>query len=183
MKTNFFYSKSTGLYVARKPLKIDSRVKKATEKFDIPLHRDDEGRINFVDFNDARKIVSALGSSMLSPVEYRKVLDDTKKEGDNDMAQELMSDTYCEWLDRVYLIENKRIDHPELGKDYSYSGEKVESVEPIGKPGWFTPENNIDFTLGIPKKIKLFREKFATSRKYRSPDFSVTAHRPRSVIR
>ena len=80
MKTNFFYSKSTGLYISRTPLKIDSRVKKATEKNNIKLHWDDEGRINLVSFDDAKNIVHCLGSTLLGPIEYRKVLHDAQEE-------------------------------------------------------------------------------------------------------
>lgn len=183
MKSDFFYSKSTGLYVSRKPLKIDSRVKKAAEKVNVELTWDDEGRINFVDFDQAKRILFSLGSVMLSPIDYWKVLEDVKNEKDEEMIQELMSNKYCEWLDRVYLIDKTWIDHPEIVGDYDYSGKKKKSVEPIGKPGWFNPEENIDFELGIPKKIELFREKFATSWKYWSPDFSITKHRSRAPIR
>ena len=183
MKSDFFYSKSTRLYVSRKPLKIDSRVKKASEKAGIKLSWDDEGRINFVDFDESRKILTSLGAVMLSPVDYWKVLEDAKKEKDEDMIQELTSSKYCEWLDRIYLIDKTWIDHPKIINDYEYSGEKKNSVEPIGKPGWFNPENNINFDLGLPKKIELFRGKFATSWKYWSPDFSVTKNRPRAPIR
>ncbi|MBA7599198.1 manganese-dependent inorganic pyrophosphatase [subsurface metagenome] len=183
MKSDFFYSKSTGLYVSRKPLKIDSRVKKAADKVNVELTWDDEGRINFVDFDQAKKILFSLGSVMLSPVDYWKVLEDAKNEKDDEMIQELMSNKYCEWLDRIHLIDKTWIDHPEIVGDYDYSGKKKKSVEPVGKPGWFNPEENIDFELGIPKKIELFREKFATSWKYWSPDFSITKHRPRAPIR
>jgi len=183
MKSDFFYSKSTGLYVSRKPLKIDSRVKKAAEQAEIKLNWDDEGRINFVDFNESKKVLSSLGAVMLSPVDYWKVLEDAKNEKDEDMVQELMSSKYCEWLDRVYLIDKTWIDHSKIKKGYSYSGKKEKSVEPDFRPGWFNPENNIDFKLGIPKKIEKFREKFSTSWKYWSPDFSVTPEMPRAPIR
>lgn len=183
MKTDFFYSKSTKLFVSRKPLKIDSRVKKSAEQAGIKLCWDDEGRINFVDFDAAKKILASLGAIMLSPVDYWKVLEDAKREKDKEMIQELMSNSYCEWLDRVYLIDKNWIDHPEIIGNYNYSGKKEKSVEPIGRPGWFNPKNNIDFDLGIPKKIELFREKFANSWKYWSPDFSVTAHKPRAPLR
>jgi inorganic pyrophosphatase/exopolyphosphatase len=183
MKSDFFYSKSTGLYVSRKPLKIDSRVKKAAEKAGIKLSWDDEGRINFVDFDASKKILISLGAVMLSPVDYWKVLEDAKNEKDEDMILELTSNKYCEWLDRVYLIDKTWIDHPEIVGNYDYSGKKKKSVEPDFRPGWFNPEGNIDFELGIPKKIELFREKFATSWKYWSPDFSITKHRPRAPIR
>jgi len=183
MKSDFFYSKSTRLYVSRKPLKIDSRVNKAAQQAKMNLSWDDEGRINFIDFDDSKKILDSLGSLMLSPVEYWKVLEDAKNEADDDMIQELTSSKYCEWLDRAYLIDKTWIDHPKIMNDYEYSGEKKKSVEPVGRPGWFNPEDNINLELGIPKTIKLFREKFETSWKYWSPDFSVTQHRPRAPIR
>ena len=161
MKSDFFYSKSIGLYVSRKPLKIDSRIKKAVEKVNIEISWDDEGRINFVDFDVSRRILSSLKGVMLSPVDYWKVLEDAKKEKDEDMIQELTSSKYCEWLDRVYLINKTWINHPEIGKDYSYSGKKEKSLEQDFRPGWFKPEDNIDFKLGIPKKIDEFRNKFS----------------------
>ncbi len=183
MKSDFFHSKSTGLYVSRKPLKIDSRVKKAAEKIKIKLNWDDEGRINFVNFDESKKILSSLGSIMLSPVDYWKVLEDAKKEKDEDMIQELTSSKYCEWLDRVYLINKTWINHPEIGEDYSYSGKKEKSLEQDFRPGWFNPEDNIDFKLGIPKKIDEFRNKFSASWKYWSPDFSIAPEIPRAPIR
>lgn len=88
MRSDFFYSKSTGLYVSRKPLKIDSRVKKDTGQANIELSWDEEGRINFVDFDASKKILVSLGAVMLSPVDYWKVLEDAKTENDEDMIQE-----------------------------------------------------------------------------------------------
>jgi len=183
MKSDFFYSKSTNLYVSRKPLKIDSRVKKASDSINIKLSWDDEGRINFVDFDTSKKVLDSLGATMLNPVEYWNVLEDAKKEQDIEMIQELMSNKYCEWLDRVYLIDKTWIDRPRIIKEHEYTGEKKKSIEPIGRPGWFDPSDNIDFNLGIPKKIELFREKFASSWKYWSPDFAVTKDMPRALIR
>ena len=63
-----------------KPLKIDSRVKKAVEHENIKLSWDDEGRINFVDFDESKKILVSLGSTMLGPTDYWKVLEDAKNE-------------------------------------------------------------------------------------------------------
>jgi inorganic pyrophosphatase/exopolyphosphatase len=183
MKSDFFYSKSTGLYVSRKPLKIDSRVKKASEQAGIKLSWDDEGRINFLDFDASKKILASLGAVMLNPVEYWKVLEDAKNEKDEDMINELTSSKYCEWLDRVYLIDKTWIDHSKIINDYEYSGRKEKSLEPDFRPGWFNPEKNIDFKLGIPKKIERFRNKFSTSWKYWSPDFSVTPKMPRAPIK
>ena len=81
MKSDFFYSPSTGIYMALGPLKIDSRVKKAAEDSKLILDWDDEGRINNIDFDDAKKLLKCLGSFMLTPVEYWKVMNDAKKFG------------------------------------------------------------------------------------------------------
>lgn len=174
MKSDFFYSKTTGLYVSRKPLKIDSRVKKATENDKIELNWDDEGRINFVDFDESKRILALLGSTMLSPAEYWNVLEDAKKEKDEDMVHELMSNKYCEWLDRVYLRDKTYIDHPNIISKYKYSGKKKKIGDLVGRPGWFNPENNINFESGCVLNVELFRDKFSTSWKYWSPEFSVT---------
>jgi inorganic pyrophosphatase/exopolyphosphatase len=174
MKSDFFYSKSTGLYVSRKPLKIDSRVKKSAEQAGVKLSWDDEGRINFMDFDDSKKILTFLGSIMLSPVEYWKVLEDAKLEADDEMIRELTSNKYCEWLDRVYLRENRYIDHPKVINKYVYSGKKKKIIDPLGRPGWFNPEKNINFEEGSPIKVEIFRDKFSVSWKYWSPEFSVT---------
>lgn len=127
MKSNFFYSKSTGLYVSRKPLKINSRVKKAVEHENIKLNWDDEGRINLVDFDESKKILASLGSTMMSSIEYWKILKDTKEEQDEEMVQKLMSNKYCEWLERIYLIEENFIDHPKIISKYKYNGKKEKS--------------------------------------------------------
>jgi len=183
MKSDFFYSKSIKAYISRKPLKIDSRVKKAAEQAGIKLNWDDEGRINFIDFDESKRILQSLGSFMLSPVEYWKVLEDAKDEKDEDMLNELMSNKYCEWLDRVYFIDQTWTDHPEIKSKYKYSGKRVESIVPDFRPGWFVPDKNIDFKHGMPIKIEKFRKKFQLSWKYWSPDFSVTKDVPRAPIR
>jgi inorganic pyrophosphatase/exopolyphosphatase len=174
MRADFFYSKSTGLYVSRKPLKIDSRIKRAAEKVKVKLSWDDEGRLNFMDFDDSKKVLAALGSIMLSPVEYWKVLEDAKASKDENMIAELTSNKYCEWLDRTYLKDNSYIDHPKIVGKYRYSGNKKKYADPLGRPGWFNPEKNINMKNGSPIKIELFRDKFAVSWKYWSPDFGVT---------
>ncbi|MDP3882019.1 MAG: DHH family phosphoesterase [Nanoarchaeota archaeon] len=173
-QTDFFYSASTKLYIARRPLKLDSRIKKAAEEAKIKLQWDDEGRITFLDFDDAKKLLELLGSSMLSPIEYWKALEDAKSQNDANMIEELTSPNYGEWLDRVYLRDGTFIDHPLIKSQYKYAGKKINAPIPSGRPGWLNPENNIDFQSGMPFKISLFREKHATSWKYWSPEFSVT---------
>ena len=174
MKSDFFYSKSAGLYVCTKPLKIDSRVKKAAEKNKIKMGWDDEGRINNIDFDNAKKLLKGLGAIMMTPTDYWKVMRDAKQAGNKEMAESLASDRFCEWLDRVYLENGNSIDYSDVVGKYKYSGKKEKAFFPHGRPGWMNPENNIDYAHGMPKKVELFREKHATSWKYWSPDFSVT---------
>jgi len=54
MKGEFFYSPSTKLFVARKPLTIDARVKEAADSANVSLSWDDEGRLILIDFDDAK---------------------------------------------------------------------------------------------------------------------------------
>ncbi|MBI4918771.1 DHH family phosphoesterase [archaeon] len=174
MKTGFFYSKTTGMYISRKPLKIDSRVKIAAEKTYLKIDWDDEGRINFIDFETARKLLDSLNSQMLSPIEYWQVLNDAENE-DTDMFHELTSKEYAEWLDRVYLRKGTFIDHPKIISQYKYSGKETKAIYPKGTPGWFNPENNVDKKTGVPKKVELFREKHAVSWKYWDPTLGLAA--------
>ncbi|MFA6089118.1 MAG: hypothetical protein WC755_04605 [Candidatus Woesearchaeota archaeon] len=172
--SKFFYSKSTGLYVSISPLKIDSRVKKAAEKEGIVLNWDDEGRINNIDFDDSKNLLKSLNSCMLTPIEYWKVLKDAKELNCKEMFDSLVSDKFCEWLDRVYLKDNTCIDHSNIVAKYSYAGKKTKIECPFGRPGWMNPENNINYKTGHPIKVNLFREKFVASWKYWSLDFKVT---------
>ncbi|MBM3200157.1 hypothetical protein FJZ53_04410 [Candidatus Woesearchaeota archaeon] len=183
MKDEFFYSKSTGLYVSRNPLQMDSRVKRAAEKSGVRMSWDEGGRINFIDFDNAKKLLETLDSVMISPAEYWKVLEDAKKAKDKEMLECLTSSKYCEWLDRVYLNEGVFIDHPKLIGKYEYSGKKQKSVFPFGRPGWFDPKRNINSETGLPKRVEAFREKFDTSWKYWSPDFSVTRLKTLAPVR
>jgi len=141
---SYFYSKTTKLYVARKPLEIDSRIKHAALKKNLSLDWDDTGRINFINFDDAKILLETLGGQMMSPVEYWQVLKDAQEEDDANMVEELMSNKYCEWLDRIYLRDGTHIDHPKVLSNYMYSGKRLESEYPHGRPGWFKPESNIN---------------------------------------
>jgi len=174
---DWFYSKSTDLYVCRKPLKIDARVKEAAEKARIKLDWNDEGIVNNIDFDDANLLMAALGSKMFTPVEYWLVLEDAKAEGDLEMVKELASNRYAEWLNRVYFFENKNktyIDAPEIIGNHKYEGKKKITFGPVGKPGWFNPEGNINSETGEPIHMEESREKFATSWKYWSPDIGLS---------
>ena len=191
-KGDFFYSKSTNLYVARKtvnmglhvsrkPLMVDSRVKKAADSAGIFLDWDDEGRINYITFDDAKKLMEALGSRIFTPVEYWKVLKDAKEAKDEDMVKQLTSNQYAEWLNRVYFRDNTYIDDPKVVAPYQYEGERKKATSPEGSPGWFNPEGNINEETGEPISVELNREKFATSWKYWSPVLGLLATSDRTA--
>ena len=175
MKSDFFYSPSTGIYMALGPLKIDSRVKKAAEDSKLILDWDDEGRINNIDFDDAKKLLKCLGSFMLTPVEYWKVMNDAKKARNKEILDSLTSNKFCEWLNRAYFREGTFVESPKVVGKYKYSGKKQKSFYPIGTPSWFNPKRNINYTYGIPKKVEIFREKFTASWKYWSPNLGLEA--------
>ena len=127
MKSDFFYSPSTGIYMALGPLKIDSRVKKAAEDSKLILDWDDEGRINNIDFDDAKKLLKCLGSFMLTPVEYWKVMNDAKKARNKEILDSLTSNKFCEWLNRAYFREGTFVESPKVVGKYKYSGKKQKS--------------------------------------------------------
>ena len=173
MPGDFFYSKSTKLYLSRKPLSIDARVKKAADKSKIILDWNDEGIINNIDFDDSKKLMQNLGAKILTPIEYWAAYKDAIEANDLNMLNELQSSKYTEWLDRVYLTENKFIDAPEIIGKYKYIGRIQKANFPHGRPGWFNPEENMGKT-GEPLNVENKRKKFATSWKYWSPDLRVT---------
>jgi inorganic pyrophosphatase/exopolyphosphatase len=146
METGYFYSKSTGLYVAREPLKIDARVIKAASGCGIKLSWDDEGRINYISLDDGLLLLRKLGATMLTMKDYWLVLRDAKKAGDEDMARQLQSSNYAEWLNTTF--------------------EKEKTIQmPFGHPGWFNVED-VDYETGLPGKVELNREKYSASWKY-----------------
>jgi inorganic pyrophosphatase/exopolyphosphatase len=167
--SDYYYSPSIRLYVARKPLTIDARVAAAAKHAQLPLEWDEEGRINFVNFDDGRRLLNALGSRMLSPTEFWSVFKDT----DADLRSELTSDRYTEWLDRVYLSDKMFIEHPSVLGGFRYDGERQQATYLDGRPGWFNPEENINGN-GEPATLRLAREKYSSNWKYWSPDYDVT---------
>ncbi len=168
METGYFYSKSTGLYVAREPLKIDSRIIKAALDCGIELNWDDEGRINYISFYEGLFLLQKLGSTMLTEKDYWLVFKDAKEANDKDMLEQLQSDKHTEWLNTIfekkeYVIENLVITKQQ--GSYKYQGTKRKIEMPFGHPGWFNIED-IDYKTGLPSKVELNREKYSTSWKY-----------------
>lgn len=168
METGYFYSKSTGLYVAREPLRVDARVIKAASDCGIRLNWDDEGRINFLTLYESIDLLQKLDATMLAIEDYWLVLKDATEAKDKQMIRELQSDKYTEWFNTIIERKEYLINHLSVqkeGQSYIYKGTKKEVRMPFGHPGWFNPED-IDSETGLPKKAELNREKYSTSWKY-----------------
>lgn len=181
-KTDYFFSESLGLYVSRKPLKMDSRVKDAAERAEIKVDWNDEGMINNMTYNDSNRLFVALGSGMLSPDEYWKVLGDAISKKDPEMLEELTSDRYTEWLSRVYFKDPRSsgsilyINHPKVAGRYEFEGEIRVATCPIGRPGWFNPEGNINAETGEPIHVDQRRPKDERDPwKYWSPELGLNS--------
>lgn len=178
MEAGYFYSKSTGLYVSREPLKIDARIIKAASDCKLQLNWDDEGRINYISFYEALFLLQRLGATMLSMKDYWLVLRDAKEVGDEDMIKQLQSNRCAEWLNSIF--ENKEHVVTNLliskqGETYKYQGTKRGIQMPFGHPGWFNIED-VDYETGLPGRVELNREKYSTSWKYWSfCDYSYVA--------
>lgn len=168
METGYFFSKSTGLFVAKGPLRIDARVSKAASECDLTLQWDDEGRICRITFLEAQYLLQRLGATMMSMKEYWLVRRDAEEAGDAEMLRELQSERYAEWLNSVFENKDRAIDCIRVEKTLSgfrYHGTTRELTMPYGHPGWFNIED-VDYTRGLPAKVELNREKHATSWKY-----------------
>lgn len=168
MERGYFYSKSTNLYVSREPLKIDTRVIKVATDCGINLNWDDEGRINYITFYESLFLLQKLGATTLTMKDYWLVLRDAKEANDEDMVRQLQSDKYAEWLNTVFERKEDAVECSLItkkGGKYRYEGTKRKIQMPFGHPGWFNVEN-IDYETGLPKKVELNREKYATSWKY-----------------
>lgn len=177
-KADHFYSESTRLYVSRKPLKIDARVKEAAERCGLDIDYNDEGIVNSMRFDDAKRLISELGSEMLSPDQYWKVVQDAAAKGDSGMAAELASSEYTEWLDRVYFFDAQSprvlyINHPTVAGRGEFGGEIRAATCPDGRPGWFSPEGNINPETGEPLRVERSRERSSASWKYWSPELGL----------
>jgi inorganic pyrophosphatase/exopolyphosphatase len=178
METGYFYSKSTGLYVAREPLKIDARVIKAALDCGIQLNWDEEGRINYISLYGSLDLLQKLGATMLTLKDYWLVLRDAIEANDVQMIKELQSDRYTEWLNTLiekkeHIITNLSVQRK--GENYRYQGKKLQVQMPFGHPGWFEPKD-IDLETGLPQKVELNREKHSTTWKYWSfCDYNYTA--------
>ncbi len=162
----FFYSESLDAYVAIQPLKADNRTVEAASELGIELNWNDEGRIINITYLEAKKLAEKLDAFMLSPSDYWKVYNEVLKKGDTEIIEQLSSNQSTEWLDVIFEKDEKgnvfMTEHPkiiETDKGIKYEGERKKITIPEGRPGWFNPQNNINFKTGLPIRVDLKREK------------------------
>lgn len=162
---DLYFSPSLNLHVSIKPLAVDDRVVEAAGRAGIKLDWDDQCRIVNISFADARRLLDALGSTMLSPKQYWELYHEAAAAGDAKLLAALASDSATEWLDAVFVRDGDgklaMIEHPEIAFDgvkATFSGQAVDPRQPEGKPGWFRPLHNIDPATGMPKQVSLHRD-------------------------
>lgn len=168
MDKGFFYSKSTNLYVARGPLKIDSRVLKAAARGHINVQWDEEGRIHYLPFYYTIVLLKNLGSRLMNLREYWQILADAREDHDEAMIKDLQSDSFAEWLGNSFFekeFTRENIRPQKVGSRCRFITQKRKIEMPYGHPGWFNP-SDIDSLTGLPKKVELNREKEAMTWKY-----------------
>ncbi len=168
----WYYSRRLRKYISLEPLKIDSNIINTAKENNIPLVWDDFGNIVNIDFDNARKLVSLIGGTMLSPNEYWTFYNELVRNNKTDVIDKLLSNQFTEILDRVYLRDGSYIDHPSIISKDNYDGKRIFNNILVGRPGWILPED-IDTKTGLPTKVR-GKGKTHGLIKYWSPDLNVT---------
>ncbi|MCU0652444.1 MAG: tetratricopeptide repeat protein, partial [Candidatus Omnitrophica bacterium] len=171
---DYFYSKSTGYYVGRTPLKVDARVIQAADRAGIKLNWDDEGSIVFISREEGMRLLGELNAVGLTCAEYWKVYKDAGDSRDREMLRSLESEQFTEWLDvhfyqangKYYMIEHPRLPIEKNESNLIYKGKSIEVKIPKGRPGWFNPEDAKFSVVGIPQNIRQVFEGKNTPWKY-----------------
>ncbi len=169
---NWIYSKKLALYISLDPLKADTNTLSIANKHNIELEWDDYGNIMCIDFDDAKKLVSYLNGTILSPSEYWTLYNELLEDKNYLALEKLVSPKFTEILDRVYLRDGSYIDHPIVINKYEYDGEKIYEEIVTGRPGWIKV-SDINIETGHPFKVRK-KSKNHYLMKYWSPDLSVT---------
>lgn len=154
----FFYSNALGRYIAYHPLSIDDRVVKAAKESGVDITWDDEGRVNFISYPEAKALFSALGSSILSPREYWMIYEEAFRYGDTKVLSSLQSESFVEWFDVVLHRDEQdnitMIEHPDVDEGGEFTGTIQTIQQPVGRPGWFLPIENINPDSGMPFNVE-----------------------------
>lgn len=163
----YFHSPSTKLYVKREFLKKTKRVRQAATACGIELSWDEQGRVNYLTYGEAVRLLAQLGFRPPSLSEYWRILRDALKIRDQQLVSHLQSNGFVEFLHTVVGEKNYLIDKPrivEQPSSYAYEGVKVgvnytcegkrRVVEiPEGNPGLISLKD-IDLKTGLPTVVR-----------------------------
>ncbi|MBI4614903.1 MAG: DHH family phosphoesterase [Planctomycetes bacterium] len=154
---DFFHSPSTGLYVFRHPLVVDSRVLAAADSIEVKVEASPEKWLVNVPLADALRLLERLGGTALSLPEYFRVRRDAIQAGDRDMLASLESDQFIEMLATVFLRDRTMIHHPRAGGRLEFRGEEIPVRTPEGRYGWVHPDD-FDLATGLPVRVARVRD-------------------------
>jgi len=152
----YFDSSLTKLWIKRDFLKKSKDVIKATKQLKLKISFDEEKRVNYITYPEAKLLSKSMGFSTLALKEYWQVLKDAKKIKDIQMIESLQGSNFVEFLDTAIKNYNIMIEHPKIiktNKGYSLDGKMTKVIVPKGKPGLIHP-NQIDLKTGIPKEVR-----------------------------
>ena len=168
--TQFYYCKALNKFIALHPLLVSSRVLKAASKAGLSLEWDENGYISGLPFLETKKLLGALGSSMLSVYEFSLLINELKEDNKIKILQQVQSNKFTEWLnnsyekdkDKIYAVENLS----EETSEYGNISKKCLSGMPYGRPGWFDPFSSKCNKHGFPESISLDKDENTVLWKY-----------------
>jgi hypothetical protein len=173
----YYFSPKTKKYVSREFLKANSQVLDTAKKLGINLTTDKENRITGITFIETKRLLSALGFSMLSLKEYWQVVNESRQSHDEQMQKHLVSPNFVKFLDTVIINHREIINHPEVvpsNGTISYQGPHDQAQIPEALPGLIYPDE-IDLNSGLPKIVHMDPDKYHDPKSWRywSPDSNV----------
>ncbi len=153
---DFFFSRSTGLFVYRHPLSVDERVLNIANDLGIKVQASPEKWLVNATLSDSLRILEGLGSAGMSLPEFFRIRKDAMDAGDEDMVSSLESDQFIEMLSTIFLYDREMIHHPRTEGALVFSGDKIPVHTPRGRYGWFNP-GEVDPETGLPMEVKFAR--------------------------
>ena len=151
----YFWSEETGKYIKRSFLKTDPQVLEVAAKLGIKIYKDKEDNVVGITYYEAKKLIEALGYSMMSLPEYWKARNDAISAKDKQMIAHLQTLELVEMLDTCIIGPDKFIHHPKIiytDEEHIFDGEVEEYHIPVALPGLIHPDD-IDPSSGFPSKI------------------------------
>ena len=152
----YFYSPSNQLWIKRDFLKKSNNVINAQKILNLHSSFDEEKRVSYITYPEARLLTNKLGFLILSLKEYWLALNDAKRIKDFQMINSLQGSNFVEFLDSVFINYKVLIEHPLILKTkdkFSFKGNKINITIPKGRPGLIHPDK-IDLKTGIPKEVR-----------------------------